>query len=667
MVALTRMQSPKAHSRLTVQKSNDKEPKSAGFAGQTLQLQQQVGNRAVTQLLAGQVAPALGQPAPAQRLAPPAHGLAQPAIQRQPAPNKGPDNSFVQPSGKWYQVNDAFDRLVSALAHINQRDPTVTRAKWNEELESHWGQIGAPGEKSDTQLEALLIPLRTIERRIQDESRLARQTWGSLIAQYRAEKARLADDASVGPKATVFLQQRFDETVRRVVLAEEYLVIEDLTGLQSMLQNSTHTQWVRERLEREQEDLRQANERERRLKLKLYELSETELLGQVNGLRGRLFMLEPGSSEHSSVQEHLTMLEEELSTRTGKPYGSDTGAYPHEIALFSSYLIRGGYIQSLTNLLPAAWTKLPQAELTALLAQKYSEQELKTMFLAKYGERIDIKVRFRKLNIISALVTGLIWARENIKEGDWGLAASKVAGAGITAYAFNQLLYARDKSVVEIMAAKSKDYGRWFKGAARSNAVVDFLSRRLAPGLLAWSLKDIFMSGGTDRPNIPFDIIQTIDINDPSTWEPPNHTLLDLGFNLWYRQACTPEFPDACGPDLFLSKVEGSLTQGFMKFMDIAPHGVDDLKDRLYRIEGEYDITDLFLVRWVHRSVSASENVLVVATGQESGSKTGGMGHFRDHQVYPANLAALKLFGSPKPRWVNSNLLRQVQLKEEKK
>ena len=89
------------------------------------------------------------------------------------------------------------------------------------------------------------------------------------------------------------------------------------------------------------------------------------------------------------------------------------------------------------------------------------------MFLEKYAVRANIKARFRKFNIIAAIVLGIIWARHNLKKKEWLKAGLKIGGSGIGAFVFNRILYGRDKSAAAIMNSKAKNFGRWFKGVAR--------------------------------------------------------------------------------------------------------------------------------------------------------------------------------------------------------
>jgi hypothetical protein len=342
-----------------------------------------------------------------------------------------------------------------------------------------------------------------------------------------------------------------------------------------------------------------------------------------------------------------------------KPSFPQESDYPKELALFTSFLIRDGYIQKVAGLIPASWRTMKEEELTALLSSKFSETQLKEMFLEKYVARVSIKARFRKVSIVTALVIGLLWARDNLEDGEWDKAAAKVAGTGLAAYVFNKLLYLRDPAAEAIMKRSVGRFGKWFQGAARTNKWVNFLARDLGQILLIWDLKDLFMSGGYEGPNIPFDLIIDVDIDNPTTWVEPDQTLLDFGFNIWYRQKCTDAHREACGGNTYLGKIEGSAVLGILKVMDIAPHEVPEIKKNLYRVEGDWDVSDFVLFSFVGRRVSASENVLVVATGNRSGLLVSGRGDYRSLEVKPANEPAVQLFGGKSPRYVPEYLLRR--------
>lgn len=245
----------------------------------------------------------------------------------------------------------------------------------------------------------------------------------------------------------------------------------------------------------------------------------------------------------------------------GLPFPPDSESAqldPMDLTRFTSWLVREGYIQAVEGLLTPAWRQMSEVELTRLLASTFTEEELKRQFLELYPERVAIKARFRKYNIIAAMVVGLFWARENVEQGDWSTAIAKFGGVTLTAVVLNKLLYARDASSAAILTAKAGRFGAWFQGVARANA---FVNRWVRLGLIA-DIAEMSLSGGGQYPSIPWDIIYDIDIEDPSTWQEPSSTLLNLGFNIWYRQACTPTIPEACGGNLFLGRVEGSLIKG---------------------------------------------------------------------------------------------------------
>ena len=244
-----------------------------------------------------------------------------------------------------------------------------------------------------------------------------------------------------------------------------------------------------------------------------------------------------------------------------QPAGEQEAAYPKDVGYLVTFLFRRGYIEQTAKLIDPAWRSMSEEQLTAYLSKHYSELQLEKMYLEVYAERTAVKSQFRTRNVIGAFVIGLIWARDNFREGEWGKGLIKVSETTVTAWLVNRALYARDSAAATIMAGAPGRFGKWFQGAARTNRVVNFLARDVSRGLLLWDLKDLLMSGGGGGPNIPFDIIYEVDIDDPSTWDEPSQTMLDLGFDIWYRQKQTPRRPD---PDVYLGKVEGSLLKGLV-------------------------------------------------------------------------------------------------------
>jgi hypothetical protein len=129
----------------------------------------------------------------------------------------------------------------------------------------------------------------------------------------------------------------------------------------------------------------------------------------------------------------------------GTPLAPDpVGVSADDVGRLTAWLVRERYIKTVAELIGPSWRAMTAEELTADLAQRFTEQELTEKFLAKSAERAAVKARFRGYNIVTALVVGLLWAQENIAEGEGGTAAAKVGGSVIAAWAVNRLLYARD-------------------------------------------------------------------------------------------------------------------------------------------------------------------------------------------------------------------------------
>jgi len=98
----------------------------------------------------------------------------------------------------------------------------------------------------------------------------------------------------------------------------------------------------------------------------------------------------------------------------------------------------------------------------------------------------------------------------------------------------------------------------------------------------------------------------------------------------------------------------------FLQALDMAPHVSPGRVGAMYRIQGAFDETDLFIISIVHREVEESEHVVVVATGTVTGELMGGRGHYRRVEVIPANAPAVRLLGDTEPRWVADYLLYPV-------
>lgn len=230
-----------------------------------------------------------------------------------------------------------------------------------------------------------------------------------------------------------------------------------------------------------------------------------------------------------------------------------SASYPTDVAKLSAWLIRQGYIREVTKLISPDWRSMSEEGLTRELASRFTEEELIAKFEGLSAQRQSIKGVARKGGVASAFVVGLIWARENIKHDEWGTAIAKVSAATISAALLNRVLYARDKSAAKIMADNAGRFGKWFQGVARTNKLIN----RLTDVGMVSVVAQIGLSGGGEYPSIPFDVIYDVDIDDPKTWRPPNQSLLDYGFNVWYRQKATAAYPEAASGNVYLGTVYG--------------------------------------------------------------------------------------------------------------
>jgi hypothetical protein len=210
---------------------------------------------------------------------------------------------------------------------------------------------------------------------------------------------------------------------------------------------------------------------------------------------------------------------------------------------FAAWLIRTNYIVEVGKLIEAEWVMMSEAELTKHLASKYSTQELEALFSKKSELRQLLKNRARNLSLFAAVAVGLVWAKEDLDRGDYGVAGLKFSGTIGGAYVLNRYFYGRDKEAAQIMARNMGNFGKWFQGVARTNPFVNVLARRVMPAMLIWDLRTVLMSGGIDGPNIPFDFVIHIDIFDRSTWRDPPETMLDLGMDFFYYQKPTSQWP----------------------------------------------------------------------------------------------------------------------------
>ncbi len=102
-----------------------------------------------------------------------------------------------------------------------------------------------------------------------------------------------------------------------------------------------------------------------------------------------------------------------------------------------------------------------------------------------------------------------------------------------------------------------------------------------------------------------------------------------------------------------------------LQLLDIAPHFVPNLVGKLYFVDGDWEIIDLFLVTFTRKEVNRNQRIIVLCTGRKSGLMIGGRGHYRMLEVIAASNAADKLFKEYHKdnylSWVPENLLFPVE------
>ncbi|MFZ3383026.1 MAG: hypothetical protein WA144_03780, partial [Candidatus Methanoperedens sp.] len=104
----------------------------------------------------------------------------------------------------------------------------------------------------------------------------------------------------------------------------------------------------------------------------------------------------------------------------------------------------------------------------------------------------------------------------------------------------------------------------------------------------------------------------------------------------------------------------GRNPQGFLQFLDIAPHVSPTRAGAMYRLEGTLEEVDLLLISIPTRTVPASEHAVVVGTGTVSGQLVGARGHYRQIEVIAANTRSERILGSTEPQFVPEYALGPV-------
>ena len=173
---------------------------------------------------------------------------------RHPAVTEIMRDESAQPSPLWYEVNDAYYKLLTQIAGINLMLVGPTRGDWVKQLSSSWAQIGAPGEKSDAELKKLRDDLNELKKEIAEENAQARESWKAVVEVYQEDRKALeSEDEEWRQDAIKILEGKYADTARAVQIANGYLTFDDLVPLEYMLKEKKHREFAQVRAERKKE------------------------------------------------------------------------------------------------------------------------------------------------------------------------------------------------------------------------------------------------------------------------------------------------------------------------------------------------------------------------------------------------------------------------------
>ncbi|MFI7744627.1 hypothetical protein [Kocuria rhizosphaericola] len=144
-------------------------------------------------------------------------------------------------SGLWWDLTGEITGYVVKMALTNVRYPTVTRSRWMAEFQSLWGNVGAPGARSEAELIALRDGFHRLENLFVDVNTEGFDHWFELAAEFEAEKSDLSEsDLLEDQLALEILSGLYDRTYQRVEMVADHLVPEDLVAFHHMLTHQTH-------------------------------------------------------------------------------------------------------------------------------------------------------------------------------------------------------------------------------------------------------------------------------------------------------------------------------------------------------------------------------------------------------------------------------------------
>lgn len=203
--------------------------------GRVLRVQQTMGNQAVGRLLT-----------PAPQTNPQNNS---PVIQRQPTEKTNPAapppaTPFVEPSRSWESLQNKFEKLMIVVVTLN--DSPLVRGERTDlirELETMWAEIGAPGEKSDSELARLRNRLTAFEKARAEDRTLALENWKIIEEEYQTERDRLAGSQELSDqKALEYLETDYQLARKRKEAAGRYLRFDDIAFFGAAMANETYSQ-----------------------------------------------------------------------------------------------------------------------------------------------------------------------------------------------------------------------------------------------------------------------------------------------------------------------------------------------------------------------------------------------------------------------------------------
>lgn len=164
----------------------------------------------------------------------PASVHTKPKVQRKP--------EVAEVPALWHRLSGELSYMAGQIGLINLKTYSAERSDLSVEVWTLSGEMGEPGEKSDAEL--LLIEKRftAFKSKLKSINTKNQDGWFDVFGKYQTEEKRLGMliDEPESIKALELLRKEMKDSMRRVELAEDYLVYEDYMPLKYMLDNKKH-------------------------------------------------------------------------------------------------------------------------------------------------------------------------------------------------------------------------------------------------------------------------------------------------------------------------------------------------------------------------------------------------------------------------------------------